>query len=170
MRTVDKAEAIAWLSSRALTNSDGRSLPSAFARQATFSIPHDSGAKTSIARELAYRFAQSDEVSESILWIDEYMIWPSAENWHLFDSYRRSLGEGRPLWERPGHLLAPSDADTMFALLSMVLYFVWGAVLASSSGEMLVRISHDEWMDVFGKQVAPSDDDLFAALNWLNRN
>lgn len=163
MRIVDKAEAIQWLSSRGMTDSQGRVLEAAFPRKATHYLPGDSGRKTAIAKALGHRLSKLDE---SILWIDEWGIWPDCENWPLFEGYRRSLGERRLLDDSPGHIFVPSDEDTVFSLLSMVLYFSWGAVFASSSGEA-IRISHDEWVDVYGKNPTESEDDIFAVAKWF---
>jgi hypothetical protein len=70
------------------------------------------------------------------------------------------------LWESPCHILAPCDEDSAFALLSMVLYFIWGAVFASSSGEV-IRISHDEYVEVYSKDLAESEWDIFAVADWI---
>lgn len=172
MKFVDRVDSIQWLSSRGLSDGEGNVLSSKFAKKAWYLVPEDSGAKTIIARALALQFKQ---FGEGLLWIDEYLVWPSAENWPLFDGYRRSLGEGRPLWERQGHIFTPSDNDALFALLSMTLYFVMGAKLAPSSGELLIRISHDEYIDVYSREdidiyakdtVGPVGG-VFEAMNWI---
>lgn len=161
MRIVDKTEAMEWLSLRGITDSEGRIAKSLFPRQATRYIEKDSGAKTGFARVLASHFSEFDE---SMLWIDEWGIWPTSENHDLFNGYRQSLGETRPVRDRPAHICTPTDEAAVFSLLSMVLYFVWGAVLAASSGEVVVRISHDEWVDVYAKDVTEHEEDLFATV------
>lgn len=111
-----------------------------------FHIPGDSGEKTFFARYIADVLKAFDE---AIVWIDEFMVWPSAENWPLFHGFRRSFGETRVLIDAPGHLVTPADSDAVFSLLSMVLYFVWGAIAAPGSGDLLIRISHDEMADIY---------------------
>jgi hypothetical protein len=162
MRIVDKAEAIEWLSSRGIYH-QGDMLGGSFPRKATHYLPGDSGRKTAIAQALSGRLSEFDE---SILWIDEWGISSSSENWPLFYGYRRSLGETRSLEEAPGHIFTPSDGDAAFALLSMVLYFRLGAVFASSSGEA-IRISHDEWIDVYGLDLGDPENDIFAVAKWF---
>ncbi|MCL5257021.1 MAG: hypothetical protein M1319_04390 [Chloroflexi bacterium] len=162
MKIVDKVESIKWLASKGVIDSEGTILRSSFPRQATYYITSlDSGAKTVIARTLMLQFAKFDE---SMLWIDEYKVWPAAENWNLFDGYRRSLGERKPLWERPGHIFAPGDGETVFSLLCMVLYFIWGAIVAPASGELVVRISHDDWIDIYAKEDMGAEEDTFTVV------
>ena len=162
MRIVDNAEAIEWLSSRGITDPKGKMLGAGFPRKATYYLPGDSGRKTAIALALGHRLSKFDE---SILWIDEWGIWGPCENWPLFYGYRQYLGETRPTEEAPGHIFVPSDEDIVFALLSM-LYFSWGAVFASSSRET-IRISHDEWVDVYGKDLGVPENDIFAVAKWF---
>ncbi len=145
-----------------------------------YHIDPDSGAKALLAKAIASHFS---EFGESMVWIDEWGIWPSAEIWHLFNAFRESLGEPRvvieevgdvftrregendPLSERPGHLFLPGDVHEMASLLALVLYFVWGAVVVSSSGELIFRISHDEWIDVYAKGEADREG-LYDWLKW----
>jgi hypothetical protein len=77
MRIVDNAEAIEWLSSRGITDPKGKMLGAGFPRKATYYLPGDSGRKTAIANALVYRLSRFDE---SILWINEWGIFPSGEN------------------------------------------------------------------------------------------
>jgi len=41
------------------------------------------------------------DVPEMCLWITEYGIWPSTENWHLYYALRRTYGDMRRLGELP---------------------------------------------------------------------
>ena len=72
----------------------------------------------------------------------------SSENLDLFYGYRRSLGENRPLIEAPVHLFERTEEDAFVSILCMVLYFVWDALISDVERKALVRISHDEWLEV----------------------
>lgn len=50
-----------------------------------------------IANSLTYRMP-------TLLWITEWSVWPSSENWHLYYKLRHSYGDLRLLHEGPGHL------------------------------------------------------------------
>ena len=79
----------------------GGDLPASFANRireripvnaGPFAVPPDSGAKTSLARELAGRLLRDS----SLFWyISGWMVWPSSEHFDLFDGYRHYLGEKR---------------------------------------------------------------------------
>ena len=57
--------------------------------------------------------------------------------------------------EAPVHLFSASEQDAFVSILSMVLYFLWDAWVFDAGGRALIRISHDEWIEVF-----TADDEL----------
>lgn len=111
----------------------------------TYSIPRDSGAKTALSRVFAYLFLRKSSVC---IYVSGWGVWGSSENLDLFYGYRRSFGENRPLIEAPVHLFEPTEEDTFVSILCMVFYFVWDAWVFDIEGKALVRISHDEWLEV----------------------
>lgn len=110
-----------------------------------YSIPGDSGAKTALSRLFAYLLLRQSSVC---IYVSGWMVWPSAENFDLFYGYRRSFGENRTLIEAPVHLFERSEEDAFVSILCMALYFVWDAWVFDVEGKALVRISHDEWLEV----------------------
>lgn len=111
----------------------------------TYSIPSDSGRKTALSRLFAYLFLRNSEV---ILYVSSWGVWGSSENLDLFYGYRRSYGEKRTLMEAPVHLFERSEEDAFISILCMVFYFIWDAWIFDIEGKVLVRISHDEWLEV----------------------
>ena len=111
----------------------------------TYSIPRDSGAKTALSRVFAYLLLRKSSVC---IYVSGWGVWGSSENLDLFYGYRRSFGESRPLIEAPVHLFEPTEEDTFVSILCMVFYFVWDAWVFDIEGKALVRISHDEWLEV----------------------
>jgi hypothetical protein len=111
----------------------------------TYSIPRDSGAKTALSRVFAGLFLRKSSVC---VYVSGWGVWRSSENLDLFYGYRRSVGEERPLIEAPVHIFARSEHDTFVSILCMVFYFVWDAWVFDIEGKKLVRISHDEWLEV----------------------
>jgi len=112
---------------------------------ASFFIPGDSGKKTALAR-LVPRLPGS--TVPLVLWITGWGVWPSSENWDLFYGYRRSLGENRHLIDAPVHVVEAADSEALASILSMVFFFGWDAQLMNTTGEFMVTISHDEWLEV----------------------
>lgn len=111
----------------------------------TYSIPRDSGAKTALSRVFAYLLLRKPSVC---IYVSGWGVWGSSENLDLFYGYRRSFGEKRTLMEAPVHLFEQSEEDTFVSILCMVFYFVWDAWVFDVEGKALVRISHDEWLEV----------------------
>ena len=111
----------------------------------TYSIPTDSGKKTALARLFAYLLLRNSNVC---VYVSGWGVWGSAVNLDLFYGYRRSFGENRTLMEAPVHLFERCEADTFVSILCMAFYFVWDAWVFDTEGKALVRISHDEWLEV----------------------
>jgi len=162
MKIIDEIETNSWLSERGLVGRDGRLLLSTFPHSASCKIPMDAGRKNRLSKLLASLYKYDEE---ALLWINEYGIWPSCEDWGLFDGFRRSLGEDSALYERPGHVFSKEDIQSVGSLLAMVLNFFWGAVMVSTTKRTVIRISHDEFMDIFAK-----DEDVFSELNEMFSN
>ena len=116
----------------------------------TYSIPRDSGAKTALSRVFAYLLLRKSSVC---IYVSGWGVWGSSENLDLFYGYRRSFGENRPLIEAPVHLFEPTEENTFVSILCMVFYFIWDAWVFDIEGKVLVRVSHDEWLE------ARTDDD-----------
>jgi hypothetical protein len=149
MRALDKIETIKWLSERrVLVDSNGKPTFSGLVQAIDSAIPGDSGRKTALSRAIVAFFDADDE---ALLWINEFGIWPSAEDWNLFEGFRRSLGEDSPLSEKPGHIFSNKDLTNVGSLLAMIFYFVWGAVLYSPAKGLGIVISHDEFISVFAR-------------------
>lgn len=134
------------LRSGRVLGADDRIEQAGFVSPLSYQVPHDSGRKTLTSRLLATLF---DDCDETLVWIDEFGIFPNAEDWNLFDRFRLSKGIASPLWETPGHLFTSSESDDLRSLLALVLYFIWGAVVTPKTGEFVVRISHDEFINVY---------------------
>jgi len=109
----------------------------------TYSIRPDSGHKTALSRLFAYLLLRNPNVC---IYVSGWGVW--EENLDLFYGYRRSFGENRTLMEAPVHLFERSEEDTFVSILSMAFYFIWDAWVFDIEGKALVRISHDEWLEV----------------------
>jgi hypothetical protein len=110
-----------------------------------YSTPRDSGAKTALSRLFAYLLLRKSSVC---VYVSGWGVWGSSENLDLFYGYRRSLGENRPLIDAPVHLFERTEGGAFISILCMVFYFVWDAWVFDVEGKALVRISHDEWLEV----------------------
>jgi len=150
MKTIDKIQVLDWLSKKEFLGSNNNFLIPDFDFSYHFEITKDSGTKTSISRELGALIKNYS--GESLLWINEYGIWPSCEDVNLFTGFRKSIGEKESVYMKPGHLFQTEDIDNIQSIIAMVLYFVWGAIILTEPKDMVIRISHDEYITIYSKE------------------
>lgn len=147
MKALHKQEGEEWLESHGWRDLSSKGLQNVLSLRKRYSIPIDSGKKTALARQLAGIFGNMP--GYKLLLISDFSVWPSSENRALFDAYRHSLGENNFLHETPYHLLDDSDVLCLECLLDFVLYFFWDAVLVGSKADWALRVSHDEYLDIY---------------------
>jgi hypothetical protein len=151
MRFLDVASIHGWLEQSALIDAAGKVDLSALSGPIDFAIPSDTGRKTYLANVIADQF-RSD--GDGLLWIDEIGIWPTCENWTIYRAIRSLAGDSRDLHEAPGHEFGRQDIDILDAMIAVTLYFSWGALLIRGDRKLIARISHDEYISVFGYEEA----------------
>jgi hypothetical protein len=86
-----------------------------------------------------------------LLWVTEWGVWPSSENWPAFYGARGTRGELGSLHYKPGHLFETDETDDLLLFLSIVLENGWDAhVLPGCAEKLLCRIwiSHDGWAEL----------------------
>ena len=98
-----------------------------------------------IATDLTYR-------RPVLLWITEWGIWPSSENWHLFYRLRQAYGESRLLHEAPGHLFLNSEYEDLATFLQIAILNGWGGYVLTEADYVNVFFSHDEYIDFIAKE------------------
>src|SRR2546427_293510 len=108
----------------------GRSLDASIAQlssqlqlvEGTYSAPTNSGVQIALAKLFAYFLLRDSPVC---LYVTGWGI--ATEHVDLFNGYRYSLGEKRPLIEAPVHVFEPVDEDAFISLLCIVFFFSWDA-------------------------------------------
>ncbi|HLJ29066.1 MAG TPA: hypothetical protein VKY85_20315 [Candidatus Angelobacter sp.] len=113
---------------------------------ATFCLPKAAGRLTAISREISLAI---NEVGGSVLIIGNTGVWPSSENRYLVETFRRAFGETRSIREAPLHVFGTDDQQNCWSLLSLCFFNAWDFSLASADGRILIRGSHDEYLDVY---------------------
>jgi hypothetical protein len=98
-----------------------------------------------VANTLTYR-------QDSLLWITEWGIWPSSENWHLFYRLRQTYGEHRFLHEAPGQLFLNYENDDLATFLQVAIQNGWGGYLLTGADYVNLFFSHDEYIDFFANE------------------
>ena len=91
---------------------------------------------------------------ECLLWVTEWGVWPSSEDWPAYYALRGAAEERASLAEKPGHLFGPTQHKQFRQLLLMVLAHGWEAELLPSSAGGIpcrVHVSHDGWVELCSK-------------------
>jgi hypothetical protein len=148
MKAIDSPLVNEWLTQKGLLDRKGEIAFSTFSFSEKCKIPVDSGKKTAISAMLCSFFKKEQE---SLLWINEYGIWPSSEDGNLFAGFRKSLGISESLFEKPGHVFSMQDNISIKSILCMVLYFCWGAFIIPGSKAFCIKVTHDEQLVVFAE-------------------
>jgi hypothetical protein len=117
--------------------------------EGAYSAPANSGVQIALSKLFAYRLFRSAPVC---LYVTDWGI--ATEHPDLFDGYRRSLGERRPLIEAPFHVFEKTDEDAFISLLCVVLFFRWDASVFDIAGRSLLQTSHDGWLEVRASEEA----------------
>jgi hypothetical protein len=87
----------------------------------------------------------------ALLWITEWGIWGSSENWHLYYKLRQSYGDPRPLHEAPGHLFLGHESEDLTSFLQLAMLNGWGGYVLTVADCVNAFFSHDEYIDFFSK-------------------
>ncbi len=93
----------------------------------------------------------------TLLWITEWGIWPSSENWHLYYKLRHTYGEQRLLHEAPGHLFLEHESEDLASFLQVAILNGWGGYILTQANYVNAFFSHDEYIDFFAELGANLD-------------
>ena len=110
-----------------------------------------SGSEHASAEELVRWLGAWDEC---LVWIREWGIWPSGEDWPTFYAWRGARQERRSIEKAPGHRFEPEERTQLVELVTLVMENAWDAdLLCSVSGRADVvraHVCHDEWFEIRG--------------------
>lgn len=94
--------------------------------------------------------------NECLLWITLVGVWASGEDWPAFYAWRGARSEKRSVEAAPGYLFASNENDLMRDVLTQVMENAWDAfvlpVTDNAAPRVRARISHDEWIEVHGRE------------------
>ena len=105
-------------------------------------VPHTSYV---VARTLVNLIAPQQE---TLLWINEWGVWPSSENMHMYLALRRANGNTSRLADSNVHLFAEDESENATDFLQLVIENGWDASLFTSDGSAELRACHDGWLEV----------------------
>src|SRR6266849_7658506 len=133
MKLIAKSECGDWLKANIGSDFTAEKVEEEYPYGVAFLLPSDTGKKTALGRTLVGLLRVK---SPGLFWITATGIWPSSENMALFDGYRRSFGEDRPIHVAPAHVFSGSDLTQLECLLDLALYFFWDSILFEGPAEV----------------------------------
>ena len=89
--------------------------------------------------------------SSALLFVTEWGIWPSSENWHLYYKLRQTYGDNRLLLDAPGHLFLEHEAEDLASFLQLSMVNGWGGYILTEADYLNAFFSHDEYIDFYAE-------------------
>jgi hypothetical protein len=108
--------------------------------------PHEAGRLYHIAHWIGMSLPYRQPV---LLWMTEWSVWPSSENWHLYYKLRDRSNDNRLLHEAPGHLFLEHEAEDLTSFLQVAMLNGWGGYVLTQANYLNAFFSHDEYIDFF---------------------
>jgi hypothetical protein len=105
-------------------------------------LPVDSGKKVFLAKVVFERLRSEKEF---LLWLHDWVVWPSSGHVPLILRLRESPGESRGLEDAPGILITREEIDDGISILILALQFYWDCLVVGASGSLAFFTSHDEF-------------------------
>jgi hypothetical protein len=86
-----------------------------------------------------------------LLWVTEWGVWESSENWQLFYRLRQSYGDNSLIEEHPAQLFLEHEAFDLISFIQTGIGAGWDFVLLTNSDYSRVSVSHDEWIEFIAR-------------------
>jgi len=107
----------------------------------SFDIPEDAGRRVALVAEQLDVFRSGT----TLVWFDDWSVWPSGQRMHIFERMRASYGEVRPLIEQPAFLFAKAEYEDMVSFVTIGVLFLWDVHVIGAQARRLLYYSHDEF-------------------------
>jgi len=141
MKTLTKKEIVEWCRRNSIPFDDlGR--PKFIRETEEFKIPVDTGQRVALVKSHFQTIFKGED--EILIWFTEWSVWPSSERMHIFDRFRLSYGENRPLIEAPGHIFNQEEAEDTLSFITLGVLFLWDCYVLNRTGTKILFYSHDE--------------------------
>jgi len=139
MRALSNSEAKKWCESQgAVLAASGFS--EAKSKTKSFGIPIDTGRRVALAAE----HLEHLRGSTTLVWFNDWAVWPSGQRMHIFERFLASYGENRPLIETPAFLFAEAEDEDLVSFVTLGLLFLWDVHVVNTKARHLLFYSHDE--------------------------
>ncbi len=158
MRLLTRDETASWASGLGVELPEGQAVPEEqpdHLHQIRFLLPQTPGQVAWLCRFISTCLAPRDNC---LLWVTEWGVWPSSENWHLYYRLRQSYSDQRLLHEAPGHLFLDYEEADLVSFLQLGVLSGWDMHLLpvlQYGGTDTARafVSHDEWVALSHREI-----------------
>jgi len=158
MRFLTEAECQSWVSTR-VEHQDERGRPSRLAahlHHVRFLLPQTPGQLTWLCQFISRCLSPR---RSCLLWVTDWAIFPSSENWHLYYRLRQSYADHRLIDEAPGHFFLDFEDPDMTSFLLIGILSGWDMHLIpdlayGGPGTAHGFVCHDEWIALSHREPA----------------
>jgi hypothetical protein len=150
MRFYSEEECEKWLTSRKREKPNQSDAP----HSETFKYPEEPYRFYSLARMIA----SSSCRDPILLWVSEWGVWPTSENWHVYYKLRHSYADHRLLHEAPGHFFMGYEMEDCASFLQIAMLNGWGGHVLTQANYVNAFFSHDEYIRFFANDAAQLDE------------
>ena len=134
-----------------------RGLPARSDAESKFELPSDAQRRVFLVKEAMLGFR---EEKCFLVWFDDWSVWPHGQRMHIFERFRMSYGEVRPLIDSPGHTFCGQEIEDAISFVTVAALFLWDCYVVSPYRKRMLFLSHDEYGRIAG-------DDLGSRVPWL---
>jgi hypothetical protein len=142
LRFYTESECEDWIARRGLK----KHTPASELSRERFAFPTTSGRIRFLSHWIATSLPYQ---APALLWITQWGIWPSSENWHLYYKLRQGYGDQRLLDEAPGHVFLKHESEDLASFLQLAIMHAWEGYLFTETDYVTTFISHDEYVDFY---------------------
>jgi len=145
MLTYTKSEAKKWCQSQGATLGHSE-FPEAHGKTKSFLIPPDAGQRVALVAEHLERFRGK---GKTLVWFNDWAVWPSGQRMHIFERFLASYGETRPLIEASAFLFEQQEYEDLVSFVTLGVLFLWDVHVVGTKAHRLLFYSHDEvgWIE-----------------------
>jgi hypothetical protein len=141
MKIISPTECREWCLSNSIKVGENN-IPIVKAGTEDFRIPIDAGKRIGLASD---HFQLFQDVQEYLVWFTDWSVWSSGERFHIFDRFRLSYNETRPLIDSPGHLFCQGEFEDALSFVTIGILFLWDLFVLAPTGQKILFFSHDEF-------------------------
>jgi hypothetical protein len=120
---------------------DQKGFPEPASKTGSFIIPADAGKRVAL---VAGHLKPLRVATNTLVWFDDWSVWPSGQRMHIFERFLASYGEPRALIERPAFLFSQTEYEDVASFVTIGVLFLWDVHVVSNGCGHLLFYSHNE--------------------------